>query len=707
MRSKQSGALDAFRVLAVFLVIANHTSPLLSIHEEADFILTRIVSRVAVPFFLMVSGYFLYNAMEQRDWRHILRFCKKIAILYGISIVLFLPLNVYAGHYHGEYGWVRFIKDLFFNGTFYHLWYLPGLILGIVIVAYLTMQFGQVKALWISFVLYGIGLLGDSYYGIAVNIPMMKQFYDGVFILFDYTRNGIFMVPIFLMMGMFIHKRKAKVKLSYSIVALIVSLILLIVEGMVLHGESLQRHDSMYIMLIPTMYLLFVVLLQCRGRNSKTLRDLTTAMYIIHPWMIVVVRFIAKGLHIENILIANHLLHYVAVSLLSLLFGLLWIILKRNREKRMLPATKRAWVEVNLQALVHNVRELKRILPQRTQVMAVVKANAYGHGAIQVARTLSREGIRSFAVATLSEGIELRKHRIRGDILILGYTPPENIHLIQKYRLTQTIVDASYAKELNAKGVRIDVQLKIDTGMHRLGVEADHLHNIAEVYRCESLNIVGVFSHLSVADSLDREHIAYTKMQMEHFNRTLQWMKSQGYKWRYSHIQASYGILNYPYAQYDLVRAGIALYGVLSSKDRVLSEIALQPVLSIKARVATVKALQPGESVGYGNAYMASEAKKIAIVTIGYADGVPRQWTRGQVLIRGQKASIIGRICMDQLMVDVTHIDDVAANDIVTVIGIDGEVKITCEDVAEQSETISNEILSRLGSRLEYVYRGA
>lgn len=705
MRTKRvSGALDPFRLIAAFLVVANHTSPLLSLNEDADFILTRIVARVAVPFFLMVSGYFLADAFEQKDHRYLLKYGKKIALLYGLSIVLFLPLNLYAGHYSGEGGWIRFGKDVLFNGTFYHLWYLPGLLTGILLVYWFRLNLGQAQTLLITVILYGIGLFGDSYYGIAAQIPSLNAMYDGIFGLFDYTRNGIFMVPIFLMMGMILAKRSPKQPLPVYAVGLAISFGLLLSEGLWLRSQALQRHDSMYIMLIPAMWCLFVCLLKMKSRVSKTMRDLAMIIYIVHPWMIVIIRLIAKWLHLENVLVANQLLHFLAVSLLSLLSAVLVIKMQDRWKTCRLSPTARAWVEVDLKALAHNAWVLKGLLPQQAQLMAVLKANAYGHGAVQIARVLSREGIRMFAVATLAEAIQLRKHRIKGDILILGYTPPEEIHLIQRYRLTQTVIDATYAKALDARGVRIRVQLKIDTGMHRLGIDADSHLEIARVFGCKHLKVVGVFSHLSVSDSLEEQHIRYTEQQMERFDRALRWMRSQGYATGTTHIQASYGLLNYPETTYDVARVGIALYGAVGQSHPVRSHVNLQPALSIRARVATVKWLEKGDCAGYGQAFTAREITKIAVVTIGYADGIPRQWSNGYVLIHGQKAPIIGTICMDQLMVDVSHIPDVKVHDRVTLIGKDGEEQITCEDMARQCGTIPNDILSRLGPRLGYVY---
>lgn len=241
--------------------------------------------------------------------------------------------------------------------------------------------------------------------------------------------------------------------------------------------------------------------------------------------------------------------------------------------------------------------------------------------------------------------------------------------------------------------------------MHRLGVEATQLTELKRIYRCHHLNIKGIYSHLSVSDSLAPDDIKATNEQIAKYDQTIDWLQSHQFRTGRKHIQASYGVLNYPHLQYDYVRTGIALFGVLSTNDEVLSNVELKPILTIKARVAMVKKVQPGEFVSYGRCYAAEQMLKTAVVTIGYADGLPRNFKNGHVLIQAQKAPIIGRICMDQLIVDVSNIANIQANDIATIIGTDGAEEITAEDVAEKCSTITNELLSRLGSRLERVYK--
>lgn len=700
-------ALDPFRLLAAFLVVANHTSPLLSLSGAGDFILTHIISRVAVPFFLMVSGYFLYKYTEKGDNAYIKGFLKKIGLLYIGSMLLFLPLNIYAGHYQGENWLIDVVKDVLFNGTFYHLWYLPGLITGSVLVLFLIRWLGLQGTFFVSIFLYLIGLFGDSYYGLAKQLPLLEELYESIFSVSEYTRNGFFMVPIFLVMGMLIANRTKKIKPMNNFGLLLISLAFLIVEGLLLHHYSLQRHDSMYIMLIPTMYFLFLFLLKLKGKSSKRIRNLSLLIYIIHPWLIVLVRFAARLLHLEKLLIHQSFMHYLAVSGLSLVVA--WVLVyvgERFKSIKDFPSsTYRAWAEIDLDALRHNTKTIQRNLPRKTGLMAVVKADAYGHGAVPVAKVLNGEGVQSFAVATLVEGIQLRKSGIKGEILILGYTDPEEIGLIKKYQLTQTVVDSFHARELNKQGKKIKVHLKMDTGMHRLGVDPFQHSELKGIFACLNLKFMGVFSHLSVSDSLKDEDMIYSKHQIECFNESLARLEQLGHPPEKRHIQASYGILNFPDLQYDYARAGIILYGVLSKNERVATKLDLKPVLSVKARIATVKTIQPGECVSYGRLFTAKDRKKIATVTIGYGDGLPRNLIGGYVLIHSQKAPIIGRICMDQLMVDVTHIDTVHPSDVVTIIGRDGKEQISCEEFAEKAGTITNEVLSRLGPRLHYVYK--
>jgi serine/alanine racemase len=338
--------------------------------------------------------------------------------------------------------------------------------------------------------------------------------------------------------------------------------------------------------------------------------------------------------------------------------------------------------------------------------MAVVKADAYGHGATQVAKRLEDEGVQSFAVATVSEGILLRQNGIVGDILILSYTDPANAAYLHNYNLKQLIIDGEYAKALNNTGYKISVHISIDTGMHREGIDSHKTDEIESVFKQENLNVEGIATHFSSSDSLAPEDIEFTNTQIERFSNVISYLITNEYSIGKLHSQATYGLLNYSHLQYNYMRAGIALYGVMSHIEETKTKLDLKPVLSLKARIAQVRWIEAGESVSYGRSYISEKRLKLATVCIGYADGVPRSMSGngGVCLVHGYKVPIIGRVCMDLLMIDVTAVESVTAGDIVTLIGTDGSELIRCEDVASVSDTITNEVLCRLGSRLPRIY---
>ncbi len=362
---------------------------------------------------------------------------------------------------------------------------------------------------------------------------------------------------------------------------------------------------------------------------------------------------------------------------------------------------QRSWIEIDLSALRHNVKAICTMLSGREQLMAVVKADAYGHGAIRISHELNQMGIHYFAVATLAEAIELRDNHIQGDILILGYTDPCHAKELQDYDLTQTVTHGDYAKLLEKQKRNVKVHIAIDTGMHRLG-ESD-LKKVEAIYQSHYLHVTGLFSHLCVCDEMTKESQEYTYQQIETLMAFIQKLKKQHYSIGKVHLLSSYGFINYPQYTFDYVRMGILLYGVDSALPK-QNKLTLKPVLSLKSKIILIRDIQPGDSVGYGRTFIASKPMKIATVSIGYADGLPRALSnRGKVIVRGQLVAIVGRICMDQMMIDVTDVYDVQEDDVVTIIGRD-QVCQNVETIAMQTNTISNEILSRIGSRLPKIY---
>jgi len=374
----------------------------------------------------------------------------------------------------------------------------------------------------------------------------------------------------------------------------------------------------------------------------------------------------------------------------------------------MMESTARAWIELDMNNLRHNINIIRGLLPDGCQLMAVLKANAYEHGAVEIARELNSNGIYSFCVASVMEGVELRKHGIQGEVLILGYTHPTQFYLLRKYRLMQTVIDYEYAKALEDYGEKITVHVKIDTGMHRLGERSDNVEEILQIFKCKNLVIEGIYSHLCAVDSDRQTDRNFTQNQIDNFNWVLSRIQKQGFPLPKVHIQSSYGIIKRSDLSYDYARVGIALYGMLYTiEDTEKYNIGLRPVLSVKARVSTVKTLYAGETVGYGLDFTAPHNMRIAAIAFGYADGIPRCLSCGvgHVLINGQKAPVVGRICMDQMMVDVSGIEGVKQGDVAVIIGRSGNAEITACEIAEQAGTVSTEILSRLGRRLKRVVK--
>lgn len=706
--------IDYFRVIAAFLVVAIHTSPLADVNGTADFMLTRILARIAVSFFFMTSGFFLitryhYNADRLKN------FIRNTAVIYGISILLYLPVNLYNGYFKMEHLLPNMIKDLFFDGTLYHLWYLPASIMGAVLSWYAVKMLGLYRALAVTLVLYVFGLLGDSYYGIVEKIPLLQEIYTAFFEISEYTRNGIFFAPVFFVLGGIAAERRTRFSMKVYCAGFLFFLVLMFVEGMVLHTFFWQRHDSMYLFLLPCVYYGFLSLTFFRGKRKRLLRTSALFLYLFHPMVIVVLRMFAKITGTQKFFIEKHMVHFLTVSVVTGIFSILLstVVIRLEAYKNVRASVcsvkdrsrrSRAWIEINEEHLIHNVRELKKIMPEECELMAVVKADAYGHGAFRTAVCLEQNGVGAFAVATIEEGIALRTFGIRSEILILGYTPPERAKELHKYKLMQTLTDYEYACMLNKQKYAVKVHMKIDTGMHRLGFDYRDAERILAVFSLKYIHVCGIYTHFCDTGSLSEEAVCFTDLQINKFYRTLKELRRQGIPIPKTHMQSSYGILNYPELSCSYVRTGIALYGVHSTfGDDTKLHPDLRPVLSLRARVILLRTIKSGESVGYGREFTADRDSTIAIASIGYADGLPGNLSngRGEAVVRGRLVPIVGKICMDQCMLDVTEVCSVAVGDTVTLIGRDGGEEITAEGMAEAAGIITNELLSRLGERVK------
>ncbi len=366
----------------------------------------------------------------------------------------------------------------------------------------------------------------------------------------------------------------------------------------------------------------------------------------------------------------------------------------------------RAWLELDRGALENNVSALRALLPETCALMPAVKANAYGHGAAQLVPELRRCGVRDFCVATAQEGAEVRALGADGTVLVLGYTSPELFPLLRESDLTQAAVDFDYARALASARLGLRAHLAVDTGMHRLGGDFQDFERIAETLSLDGARFEGIFTHLCCAESAAEADVEFTRGQLGRFDALKRRLRAAGFGALKTHVLNSGGCLAYPEHAGDFARPGIALYGVLGTEEdtrRLCGD--LRPVLSLRARVAAVRTVPAGEGAGYGLAFRAVRESTLAVLTVGYADGLPRCLSGGvgRVLIGGRFAPIAGRICMDQTLVDVTGIPGVRAGDTATLIGRDGDECIGACEVAEKSGSITNELLSRLSARLERV----
>lgn len=366
----------------------------------------------------------------------------------------------------------------------------------------------------------------------------------------------------------------------------------------------------------------------------------------------------------------------------------------------------RAWVEIDQRILADNIRQIKDFLSPQTSLMAVVKADAYGHGAVSTSQTVLKAGASWLAIATLSEGIELRQARITAPILVLGaINTPDEIEAIVRWNLQPTLCNPQqafiFSETLSRLETNLAVHLKLDTGMSRLGMLWDQAWEFVQlVHQLPYLKIKSIYSHFATADDPDR---TIMNLQHQRFKSAVAQIRQNGINPAALHIANSAATLCDQNLHYDFVRVGLAMYGVYPA-PHLKSILNLKPVLQVKAKITQVKTLPANRGVSYGHTFKTNKETRIAIVGIGYADGIPRNLSNNlKVLVRGQKIPQIGNITMDQLMLDVSSIPDVQAGEIVTLIGKDGNLEITADDWANQLNTISWEILCSFKHRLPRV----
>ncbi len=365
----------------------------------------------------------------------------------------------------------------------------------------------------------------------------------------------------------------------------------------------------------------------------------------------------------------------------------------------------RAWAEISLDNIAHNIREIRRITGKSAEIMGVVKADAYGHGVMEVAKTLLENGASRFAVSMLDEAIQLRRAGIEVPILILGYTDPRRANEIIQNDVTQSVFSHDLAQALSDEAVRqgkkVKIHIKIDTGMSRIGFLPGYnaVKNVVEISRLPNIIIEGLFTHFATADEKNRE---YTNTQFERFMSICCELQRIGIHIPVKHCANSAAIIEYPEMHLDMVRPGIILYGMYPSDDVNKAKIDLKPAMTLKANVIMVKEVEKNTSISYGRIFTTGRTSKIATIPIGYADGFNRMLSnKGKVLINGEFAPVVGRVCMDQCMVDITDIgSSVEVGDEVVLIGAQGQNNITAEDVAQTIGMINYELVCIVGKRI-------
>lgn len=375
---------------------------------------------------------------------------------------------------------------------------------------------------------------------------------------------------------------------------------------------------------------------------------------------------------------------------------------------------KRTWAEISLDAIAHNFHSIKDKVGEKPKICCVIKADGYGHGAVELAHIYEKLGADFFAVSNIDEGIEIRTSGVKLPIVILGYTPVRDAQRLAQYNISQAVFSLEYAKALSAQcaeyGCVCKIHIKCDTGMSRIGFMCQEFprddHSVKEI--CEACALTnlqpeGMFTHFCVSDETD-EGRAFTQKQYENFNHVRRALEESGLNIPIYHCSNSGAIEDYADTYCDMVRAGIILYG-LAPSPKLAGRLDLQPAMTLKTTVAYVKDLKKGATISYGRTFTAEKDMKIATVPIGYADGYVRQnAAEGYMLVNGKRAKIVGRICMDQTMLDVTDIDDVQIGDEVIVFGTGEHGEPTADTIAQNTGTINYEVVCLVGKRVPRIY---
>ncbi len=372
---------------------------------------------------------------------------------------------------------------------------------------------------------------------------------------------------------------------------------------------------------------------------------------------------------------------------------------------------QRAWAEISLDALSHNVQSIRQVLSDSTDYCAVVKADAYGHGEEFVSRKLYDSGVRFFAVSSFEEAVRVRKWCPEAEILILGYTSPECAPMLAEQNILQAVVSGEYARMLSdfaSPGRPVRCHVKLDTGMGRIGVPAmDTAVCLAEMEGILSrpgLHVEGLFTHFAVADEEDTENVQYTNAQENALFAVDTALRERGFSLPHVHCMNSAAICYRSQPKSTLARAGIIMYG-LKPNAALHMPLDLHPVLALRSRISHIKTVEAGTCISYGRTYITEQTQKIATVTIGYADGYSRLLSgRGEVLVCGVRCPVVGRICMDQMMIDIGNVPDVQIGTMVTLIGRDGDDCITADEIAAKYGTIGYEVVCGISKRVPRIF---